>query len=517
MRHSTANPLRRMRRRARFLRTRSTLNAPRVCAARASQEAGFDLDLAYVRPKLIAMSVPATGCTALYRNPLGEVVRFFETRHAHEGYLIVNLCPELPYPHDGFRSGSVVAHDVQDHTPPTMAQFVEFLNVAAASATRDRLLAVHCRGGKGRTGCICCAWLLYTRDADDADDALALFALERTELGLGRKKLQGVDTPSQRRYVHQVAALLGSQGAYLSATSTAAAPEAAQPPPAERMSEIPRPIPVQLPQRPSLALSDLELSRWFATRPRGPLVCAVHTELSVRPGPCFVSHWSEPVWVGAEGSAVPDRLVFRLNGARVTGDVRVSVFELPRLLEARRDRSQHGEDPRLPFDHAPKGPWEAGRLSDGGRSGGNGGALMPNGSAAAPPMPAHLSTSELQVRRDTRWITAGKEPGCLFYFIFHTGFVGAEPKLTVPVAMMDRACKNPGGVYHWEGEATLRFATLEDAVPAHVPAPASRQSSTPGSPHGSPPGSPAVTSPSAPTAAPWSLQPTPRPEVVEAV
>ena len=59
-------------------------------------EAGFDLDLCYVRPRLIAMSVPATGCTALYRNPLTEVVRFLESRHAHEGYLVVNLCPELP-------------------------------------------------------------------------------------------------------------------------------------------------------------------------------------------------------------------------------------------------------------------------------------------------------------------------------------------------------------------------------------------------------------------------------------
>ena len=33
-------------------------------------ENGFDLDIAYVNPRLIAMSVPATGCTALYRNPL---------------------------------------------------------------------------------------------------------------------------------------------------------------------------------------------------------------------------------------------------------------------------------------------------------------------------------------------------------------------------------------------------------------------------------------------------------------
>lgn len=38
-----------------------------------------DLDLAYVLPDLIAMSVPATGCTALYRNPLGEVCTSLQT------------------------------------------------------------------------------------------------------------------------------------------------------------------------------------------------------------------------------------------------------------------------------------------------------------------------------------------------------------------------------------------------------------------------------------------------------
>jgi protein-tyrosine phosphatase len=51
-------------------------------------------------------------------------------------------------------------------------------------------LAIHCRGGKGRTGSMCCAWLLYSRACLDADDALTHFALERTELSLGKKKIQ---------------------------------------------------------------------------------------------------------------------------------------------------------------------------------------------------------------------------------------------------------------------------------------------------------------------------------------
>ena len=160
------------------------------------------------------MSVPATGLTALYRNPLSEVVRFFESRHRAGGYLVINCCPELPYPTVKFVSGEVLKFDVQDHTPPTMAQFCDFLN-KVRDVPDKRLLAVHCRGGKGRTGSICCAWLLYSRTCVDADDALALFALSRTELALGKRKLQGVDTPSQRRYIHQLDALLREQSAYM--------------------------------------------------------------------------------------------------------------------------------------------------------------------------------------------------------------------------------------------------------------------------------------------------------------
>ena len=62
-----------------------------------------------------------------------------------------------------------------------MDQFVELLN-RMRHKPPDRLLAVHCRGGKGRTGSMCCAWLLYSRQAIDAEDALTHFALERTDL-----------------------------------------------------------------------------------------------------------------------------------------------------------------------------------------------------------------------------------------------------------------------------------------------------------------------------------------------
>ena len=335
------------------------------------------------------------------------------------------------------------------------------------------------------------------RDADDADDALALFALERTELGLGHKRLQGVDTPSQRRYVHQVGALLRSQGAYyapdaltagadtpasaqhaISSLSTGggvqggvspmAVPSVTSPPTVDISSPrataataestpdagvAARPVLVQLPQRPVLHLRELELLRWFARPPAGPLVCAVHTEMPQRPGPCFVTHWSEPLSVARD--ALAGELVFRLDGVPVCGDVRVSVFTLPQLLEARRNRAKHGDDPRLPFDRAEYGPYGSGGADSGwaaAREGGGRPAAM-------------LTASELQQRRDARWVIAGQEVGCLFYFIFHTGFCGAQQELHVPLHMMDRAFKNRNGQYRVDGESTLRFAAATPDLP----------------------------------------------------
>ena len=51
------------------------------------------------------------------------------------------------------------------------------------SRTCDERLAAHTPVGSGS---MCCAWLLYSRECMDADDALTLFALERTDLRLGQ-------------------------------------------------------------------------------------------------------------------------------------------------------------------------------------------------------------------------------------------------------------------------------------------------------------------------------------------
>lgn len=44
-------------------------------------DAGFDLDLSYITPQIIAMSVPATGAMGTYRNPIDQVARALNERH----------------------------------------------------------------------------------------------------------------------------------------------------------------------------------------------------------------------------------------------------------------------------------------------------------------------------------------------------------------------------------------------------------------------------------------------------
>lgn len=187
------------------------------------QRDGFDLDLCYITRNIIAMSVPAVdNIVKLYRNPIEDVERFFRKKHTelradgklHGLYQIHNMCPELPYSDSHFTisGGEIVRYGVQDHTPPSLNQLVDFCSSAQEflqrksmePSTTDKgknklVLAIHCRGGKGRTGTAIVAWLLYSKQHKTNEEAMAYFARKRTDLKK-KGKLQGIETPSQKRY-----------------------------------------------------------------------------------------------------------------------------------------------------------------------------------------------------------------------------------------------------------------------------------------------------------------------------
>ncbi|XP_064607675.1 phosphatidylinositol 3,4,5-trisphosphate 3-phosphatase TPTE2-like [Liolophura sinensis] len=167
---------------------------------RRYQKDGFDLDLCYITERVIAMSFPSKGLMAMYRNPIREVARFLDTKH-RDHYKVYNLCSERDYDESLFHDRVERIH-IDDHNVPTIHDMIKFAASAKEWMSEDEnnIIAVHCKGGKGRTGTMICVWLVESGLFEQAQDSLDYFGDRRTDLNVGTK-FQGVETPSQSRYV----------------------------------------------------------------------------------------------------------------------------------------------------------------------------------------------------------------------------------------------------------------------------------------------------------------------------
>jgi len=173
---------------------------------RRFQVDGFDLDLTYILDNVIAMSFPSKGTTAMYRNNIDNVAKFFEEKYSdHENidYMIYNLCSEMDYDHRKFH-GNVRRYKVDDHNVPSLEQMFDLTDDVRewlAGSERKRVVSLHCKGGKGRTGTMICAVLIDMGLFSNARDSLQYFGQRRTDLNVSQQ-FQGVETYSQIRYVH---------------------------------------------------------------------------------------------------------------------------------------------------------------------------------------------------------------------------------------------------------------------------------------------------------------------------
>ncbi|RLN87304.1 hypothetical protein BBJ28_00016666 [Nothophytophthora sp. Chile5] len=163
---------------------------------------GFDLDLTYVTQHLVALGYPAEKLEGIYRNHYRDVFCFFEQRHAGR-YRVYNLCAERRYAPEAKFHGRVAEFGFDDHSPPPLALLFPFCRDVHAwlQSHPDNVVAVHCKAGKGRTGVMLCAYMLYARTWRSAHGALEYFAAARS------LKLQGVTILSQRRFVGYFAEL----------------------------------------------------------------------------------------------------------------------------------------------------------------------------------------------------------------------------------------------------------------------------------------------------------------------
>ncbi|EPY30991.1 tyrosine phosphatase isoform [Strigomonas culicis] len=173
-----------------------------LCSAdrRRYQADGFDLDLSYVHHNIIAMAWPADNFEKLFRNDVAEVADFLNRRHP-QSYLVINLCSERTYNPTPFHH-QTSWYPMDDHNPCELEMMVTFCRECSDFIGEDmytRVLAIHCKGGKGRTGTLICALMMYMGIKRETGRALHHFARLRTKVG--STKFQGVQAPSQGRYV----------------------------------------------------------------------------------------------------------------------------------------------------------------------------------------------------------------------------------------------------------------------------------------------------------------------------
>ena len=171
------------------------------------QQDGFDLDLTYITEQIIAMGLPCTGVSGIYRNPQGEVIKFLTAYHEGQ-YKIYNLCarPQDQYDAEKF-AGRVACYPFEDHEVPplkmvdTLARDVE----EWLKGSPDRVVCIHCLAGKGRTGLMVCAALMLQGIFKEGRDAMAYYGEKRM------KNKKGVTQPSQRRWVEYYEQVLAAR------------------------------------------------------------------------------------------------------------------------------------------------------------------------------------------------------------------------------------------------------------------------------------------------------------------
>ncbi|KAJ6155379.1 hypothetical protein N7470_005945 [Penicillium chermesinum] len=137
-------------------------------------EAG--LDLCYVTDNIVATSGPSSAYPQrAYRNPTDALVKWLDSKHGSNWAIWEFRAEGTGYP------------DSEDDKD------------APDTGEGERIIVVHCKAGKGRSGTIACAYLI-SQEGWKKEDALKRFTERRMRQGFGA----GVSIPSQLRWVGYV-------------------------------------------------------------------------------------------------------------------------------------------------------------------------------------------------------------------------------------------------------------------------------------------------------------------------
>ncbi|KAH6629348.1 hypothetical protein C7974DRAFT_394283 [Boeremia exigua] len=173
-----------------------------IVAGPRARHAEAGLDLCYVTDNIIATSGPSgTYPQRAYRNPLDSLVKFLDSKHGEDWAIWEFRAEGTGYP-DSEVYNRVYHYPFPDHHPPPFALIP---NIMASmrnwlKAKEGRVVVVHCKAGKGRSGTASCSYLM-SEEGWPMEKALQRFTERRMRPGMGYK---GVSIPSQLRWLTYV-------------------------------------------------------------------------------------------------------------------------------------------------------------------------------------------------------------------------------------------------------------------------------------------------------------------------
>ncbi|KAL8827993.1 MAG: hypothetical protein Q9170_006789 [Blastenia crenularia] len=165
-------------------------------------EAG--LDLCYVTDNIIATSGPSsTFPQRAYRNPTDALVKFLDYKHDTHWAIWEFRAEGTGYP-DSEVYGRIRHYPWPDHHPPPFALIPNIMAsmrdwLKGPDTKVGRVVVVHCKAGKGRSGTAACSYLI-SEEGWTVEDALFRFTTRRMRSGFGA----GVSIPSQLRWIRYV-------------------------------------------------------------------------------------------------------------------------------------------------------------------------------------------------------------------------------------------------------------------------------------------------------------------------
>jgi protein-tyrosine phosphatase len=135
-----------------------------------------------------------------YRNPLPDLVKFLNKKHGENWCIWEFRAEGTGYP-DSAVDGRIWHYPFPDHHPPPF-QLLPHIMASMRDWRKegdDRVIVVHCKAGKGRSGTASCGYLV-SQEGWKLEDALSRFTERRMRPGWG----PGVSIPSQIRWLNYV-------------------------------------------------------------------------------------------------------------------------------------------------------------------------------------------------------------------------------------------------------------------------------------------------------------------------